>query len=735
MKLLNTETFSLRTRLLAVTGVVYLIFGVMGVVAWYNLSNAKSLVEAAHTRVATLLAERKTDAAAAQAREQQQGVDLMRERYRQAQWLSGGLAGGALVFTLLLGVYFVRLEREQRQNKDEQRKSKEVLDETLEYMDQGISITDSNLRMLVTNRRFRELLDFPESLCRPNTDFADVIRFNAERGDYGPGDVEAQVRDRVEQARKFEPHLFERERPDGTVLEIRGQPIPGGGFVTVYTDVTKRARAEHASQRLAEIYADFSNTVEAILTAKSPEELYHSLCDAALNLRQFASVSVFVTEPDGMSARMVGNAGPGAPVARGATISLDESQASGRGLVGTAFRTRRPCVANDYLRDERLKAWHQQAMEHGFSAAAALPLLRGERCLGVLAFFSSTKDEFDAVMVSLLERLADNVASALDKFQQEQRMAELIHSVSQVAEAVATGAQELTAAAEQLSASAQEQASSLEETAASMEEMTSTVKHNADNAMQADKLAEESSGAAGESVTAASSIKRSMDLIESSSRKIGDIIGVIDEIAFQTNLLALNAAVEAARAGEHGRGFAVVASEVRNLAQRSAQAAKEIKGLIHDSEDRVGDGMHLVSVSGAKLEGIADKVKKVAELIAEISAASQEQASGIEQVNRAIMQMDTVTQSNAAQVEELSSTAQSLSSQAEYLKDLANRYTSGGMPSASLAAPERAPKTAEPRSEASFKPTVDARPANVQVLKPKSPPVPKATAGGDWTEF
>jgi len=305
-------------------------------------------------------------------------------------------------------------------------------------------------------------------------------------------------------------------------------------------------------------------------------------------------------------------------------------------------------------------------------------------------------------------------------------LANNVRDVADVAEAVATGAQELSAATEQLSASAQEQASSLEETAASMEEMTSTVKHNADNAMQADNLAVESTSAAAESVITASSIKRSMDLINSSSRKISDIIGVIDEIAFQTNLLALNAAVEAARAGEHGRGFAVVASEVRNLAQRSAQAAKEIKGLIHDSADRVGDGTHLVSVSGAKLEGIETKVKKVAELISEISAASQEQASGIEQVNRAIMQMDTVTQSNAAQVEELSSTSQSLSAQADHLKMLVAFYEFGdnrGAAPMKPAAPKHAHATAVPR------------PTNVQVLKPKSSPAPKASAGGDWTEF
>jgi methyl-accepting chemotaxis protein len=264
------------------------------------------------------------------------------------------------------------------------------------------------------------------------------------------------------------------------------------------------------------------------------------------------------------------------------------------------------------------------------------------------------------------------VAGALNVLVDEIRHS--LTEVKQAADVVFRGSQELTSATEQLSSSAQEQASSLEESAASMEEMTSTVKHNADNAIEADKLAAEAQEAADEGVVMASSIKRSMDLIHESSNKIANIIGVINDIAFQTNLLALNAAVEAARAGEHGRGFAVVAAEVRNLAQRSATAAKEIKTLIEDSVDKVGDGAHLVSISGSKLEGIVIKAKQVADLVSEISAASQEQASGIEQVNRAIVQMDSVTQSTAAQVEELSSTSQSLAMQAEHMRGMVMRF-------------------------------------------------------------
>jgi methyl-accepting chemotaxis protein len=248
--------------------------------------------------------------------------------------------------------------------------------------------------------------------------------------------------------------------------------------------------------------------------------------------------------------------------------------------------------------------------------------------------------------------------------------AKALIEVAGIADSVAAASQQLAAATEELSSGAQEQASSLEETASSLEEITGTIQQNADNAQQANQLAGKSREVAEKGGEVVSRAVQGMGEINTSSKKIADIITAIDEIAFQTNLLALNAAVEAARAGEQGRGFAVVAGEVRNLAQRSAAAAKESKGLIKDSVAKVENGSDLVNQSGQTLEEIISSVKRVTDIVSEIAAASQEQAGGIEQVNKAVTQMDQVTQANASQTEELSSTAESLSAQATQLQDV-----------------------------------------------------------------
>jgi methyl-accepting chemotaxis protein len=249
-----------------------------------------------------------------------------------------------------------------------------------------------------------------------------------------------------------------------------------------------------------------------------------------------------------------------------------------------------------------------------------------------------------------------------------------ISSIRTASVEVLRGADEISAGNANLSQRTEQQASSLEETASSMEQMTSTVKQNADNATQADQLATAARNRAEEGGTVVGAAVTAMTDINASSQRISDIIGVIEEIAFQTNLLALNAAVEAARAGEQGRGFAVVAGEVRSLASRSATAAKEIKELIQDSVQKVEHGTGLVTQSGQTLENIVVSIKKVSDIVAEIAAASREQSAGIDQVNRAVMQMDEVTQQNAALVEQASAASQSMAEQARSLNKTMERY-------------------------------------------------------------
>lgn len=253
----------------------------------------------------------------------------------------------------------------------------------------------------------------------------------------------------------------------------------------------------------------------------------------------------------------------------------------------------------------------------------------------------------------------------------------LVRIVSQVrtgTDTIASASTQIAAGNLDLSSRTEEQASSLEETAASMEELTSTVKQNADNARQANQLAAEASDVAMKGGDVVSEVVSTMSSINNSSKKIVDIISVIDGIAFQTNILALNAAVEAARAGEQGRGFAVVASEVRNLAQRSAAAAKEITVLIGDSVDQVSAGTLLVNKAGTTMSEVVNSVRRVTDIMAEITAASHEQSTGIEQVNQAIAQMDEVTQQNAALVEEAAAAAASLEDQASNLSELVDVF-------------------------------------------------------------
>ena len=318
----------------------------------------------------------------------------------------------------------------------------------------------------------------------------------------------------------------------------------------------------------------------------------------------------------------------------------------------------------------------------------------------------------------------------IDKMKGE--LTDLVSRIRSSTDTIATASGQIAAGNQDLSSRTEQQASSLEQTAASMEELTSTVKQNADNARQANQLAVSASEVAVKGGEVVSHVVDTMASINASSRKIVDIISVIDGIAFQTNILALNAAVEAARAGEQGRGFAVVASEVRNLAQRSAAAAKEIKTLIDDSVGKVEEGSSQVAEAGKTMDEIVGSVKRVTDIMGEITAASQEQTSGIEQINQAITQMDQVTQQNAALVEQAAAAASSLQEQAGALSEVVSVFK--------LAANDRAPtritpavapaaaKTPKPRAKAlATPPGKQARP---------TPQLAMANAAaGEWAEF
>jgi len=322
-------------------------------------------------------------------------------------------------------------------------------------------------------------------------------------------------------------------------------------------------------------------------------------------------------------------------------------------------------------------------------------------------------------------------------------LAETVRTVRTGTETISVASREVAAGSQDLSSRTEQQAGSLEETASSMEELTSTVRQNADNARQANQLAVTASGVAARGGQVIESVVATMGQIHAASGKITDIITVIDGIAFQTNILALNAAVEAARAGEQGRGFAVVAGEVRNLAQRAAAAAKEIKGLIADSSGKVEEGSRLVQEAGTTMSDIVESVRRVTDILDEIGTASGEQSAGIEQINEAITQMDGVTQQNAALVEQAAAAAEAMQEQAGRLAEAVAVFTLER--TAPVAAAFSAKVTAKP---AVTKPAV-AKPAAAKPLPaPRAAQAPRTSAparaparapaheaAGDWEEF
>ena len=297
---------------------------------------------------------------------------------------------------------------------------------------------------------------------------------------------------------------------------------------------------------------------------------------------------------------------------------------------------------------------------------------------------------------------------------------------------IATASAQIASGNQDLSSRTEEQASSLEETASSMEELTSTVRQNGDNANQANQLAISAADIAVKGGAVVSQVVETMGSINESSKKMADIINVIDGIAFQTNILALNAAVEAARAGEQGRGFAVVATEVRNLAQRSAGAAREIKGLIDDSVSKIESGNRLVDQAGTTMSEIVGSIQRVTDIMAEITAATREQVDGIEQINQAVMDMDSVTQQNAALVEEAAAAAESLEQQAANLVEVVSVFNTGQASSAPRAAPKPAARQVA-RAPAARQAARRAPPKQIANAAPR--PAPEPGKGDDWEEF
>jgi methyl-accepting chemotaxis protein len=382
------------------------------------------------------------------------------------------------------------------------------------------------------------------------------------------------------------------------------------------------------------------------------------------------------------------------------------------------------------------------AVETGFAKDSRLVLLLNVLmvALGALAAVVITRSITRPLgaAIRIAETVADgDLTSSFDSQQRDEvgdlmralktmndELATVVSEVQQGAASIAGASGEVASGNLDLSARTEQQAGTLEETASSMEELTSTVRQNADNATQANQLAQAASDVAAKGGSIVGQVVETMGSIDASSRKIVDIIGVIDGIAFQTNILALNAAVEAARAGEQGRGFAVVASEVRNLAQRSAGAAKEIKALIGDSVGQVNVGTRLVQQAGTTMREVVTSVARVTDIMAEITSASREQSVGIEQVNEAIATMDQVTQQNAALVEEAAAAASSMQEQAGRLAQVASRFRLNGAAPATVAAPRAAV----------IKRAAPAR-SRTAAAAPKKPALAGAKAGGDWEEF
>jgi methyl-accepting chemotaxis protein len=584
----------------------------------------------------------------------------------------------------------------------------------LENLSGSVMVADADLNVVYVNPAAARLMREVEADIR-----RDLPRFDASR--LVGGNIDQFHRTPAHQrgllARLRATHTS-RLPLGGRVFRIVVTPLDEGsrriGYVVEWSDRTLEAQAERAAQENARIRQALDNVTSNVMVADAELNIVYAnravqtmLGEAEADIRKslprFDAGSLVGTNIDSFhrdpthQRRLLGE--------------LSRTFVSGMKLGGRTFRI----IANPVFGDggERLGTvveWADRTQELAVEteisgivkAAQDGDLSRRIAMAGKQGFFETLARginelvESMAAVVSEVSELVTRVnAGDLSRTLQvtgrsglfvqvggtvNQLVGDLsllVGQVKQAASGVLVGAQEISRGNETLSQRTEEQASSLEQTASSMEQMTSTVRQTADNASHANQLATAARTQAEAGVAVVGDAVRSMAEISSASERIASIIGVIDEIAFQTNLLALNAAVEAARAGEQGRGFAVVAAEVRNLAGRSSVAAKQIKSLIQDSVSKVNEGNRLVDESGQHLEQIQTAVKKVADIIAEIAAASREQAAGIDQVNKAVTQIDEVTQQNAALVEEATSASQAIVDQARTLDDLVGRYRVG----------------------------------------------------------
>lgn len=473
-------------------------------------------------------------------------------------------------------------------------------------------------------------------------------------------------------------------------LPLTKERLVSDWYVLIYsaiarTSMISRSTDDNLSTTFADVISDSVKqgsakmaSIEPLLTSEEEKALYKVIVDLR-NKYQSAKTQVMETRKggDAAAAEQV-YVGTFAPAAQAYQEKVKELLSLQRQSIDNTAHA----IDEANTRSLELTALLSALMVAvGVVAAFAIarsitmPLKRAVQVAGTVA----AGDLTTAIDTSGHDEIAE-LMRALDEMNRALRM--IVSQVQTGTHSISAAAHEIAAGNQDLSVRTERQAGSLEETAASIEQLTSTVKQNAENAQQANHMVVAASGVAEKGGGVVAQVIQTMGSINESARRIVDIIGVIDGIAFQTNILALNAAVEAARAGEQGRGFAVVAAEVRNLAHRSAGAAKEIKELIGDSVDKIKTGSGLVDQAGATMDEVVASVKRVTSIIGEISAASTEQSAGIEQVNLAVAEMDNTTQQNAALVEQSAAAAESMQRQAEALDAVVGTFKldTGGMP-------------------------------------------------------